>query len=226
MIGYLKDNKDYFKGRVYEYNLKKAVSFSGGTEQHYNMFNTLLQNSVINKSTGRPIHDSRAGQFLLHLFPIKIQVLLSILFYQYETNLLNEFSEFSLDSNNILLPSQQIQYNSIVTKNSISQGLLFSIDDVVLQNSTMSDQGLSQLKRLFNIQFTVNDLNGTLIENVDLLLTKFRVSTISKTQYFTIVKNNSKLDAAIITARALNYKPQSIQYLTEAISLWRQNLNI
>lgn len=223
MIGYLKDNKDFFKGRAFEYNLKKAVSFSGGTEQHYNLFVALLQHSVFNKSTGRPLHDSRAGQFLLHLFPIKMQVLLSIVLYQYESNLIKEFDIYSLDETALLLPSQQIQYNSIITKNTIAQGFLLSIDDVATQNSSINDQILEQLKRIFNITFTLNDLNGTLVNNVDLLLTKFRVATISKAQYSNIVKTNNKLDAAIITAKALNYKPQSIQYLTEAVSIWRQN---
>lgn len=225
MIGYLNNNKDFFKGRAYEYNLKKAVAYSGGNQRQYNFFDTLLKNSIINRTTGRPLHDARAGEFLLHLFPLKVQILLSVLFYQYEINLIKEFDEFSLDSNNILLPSQQIQYNSIITGNSIAESFLIALDDAAVLNSSMNDQSLSQIKRIFNIPFTINDLNLTLIENVELLLSKFRVPTISKSQFITIVKQNSKLDSAIITARSLNYKPQSIQYLTEATSLWRQNLN-
>jgi len=225
MIGYLQNNKDFFKGDAFEYNLKKAVAFSGGNRKHYEFFKLLLTPSVYNNSTRRPLHDARAPQFLLHLFPIKIQALLSIMFYQYELNLSVEFSDYAIDTQNILLPSQQLQYNNIVTKNSISDGLLFILDDVVRQNLFINDVGLSEVKRLFNIPFTVNDLDSTLTNNVDKLLTKFRVPTISKAQYFNIVRDNDRLNSVIITARALNYKTQSIQYLTEAVSTWHQNLN-
>ena len=225
MIGYLQNNKDFFKGNVFEYNLKKAVAFSGGNKKHYEFFKLLLTPSVYNNSTRRPLHDARAAQFLLHLFPIKMQALLSILFYQYEQNLSMEFSSYAIDTQNILLPSQQLQYNNIVSKNSIADSLLFILDDVVRQNLFMNDVGLAEVKKLFNIPFTVNDLDGTLTQNVNTLLTKFRVPTISKTQYFNIVKDNNRLDSAIITARYLNYKTQSIQYLTEAVSTWHQNLS-
>lgn len=226
MIGYLTNNKDFFKGNMYEYNLKKSISFSAGNSKQYEFFKLLLTFSIFNNTTKTPLHDSRAAQFLLHLFPLKIQILLSILLFKYESNLFMEFNDFSLDTSNILLPSQQLQYNSIITNYSISNDFLLIIDNIVRQNLDIDDTNLSQIKQLFNIDFTINDLNGTLIENIERLLNKIRVPNISKNQYINIVKNNSRLDSAIITAKVLNYKPQSIQYLTEAVSLWQQNLNI
>lgn len=225
MIGYISNNNDYFKGNLFKFNLKKAIAYSGGDQKQYEFFNSLLTYSIYNKTEKTPLHDVRAAQFLLHLFPIKIQVLLSILLYFYEKNIALEFGGFSLNTDNILLPSQQLRFNNIINRYNISSDLLFLINDIAEQNNNMSDIGLNQIKQLMNIQFTVNDLNGTLLENIDTLLNKFRVSTILRSQYFDIVKDNNRLQAAIITARKLNYKGQSIQYLTEAVSIWRRNSN-
>lgn len=225
MLGYISNNNDYFKGNLLQHNLKKAVSYSGGNKSHYEFFSSLLTYSIYNNSQKIPLHDARAGEFLLHLFPIKIQVLLSLLFYYYEVGLLEQYSDYALESSNILLPSQQLQFNNIINKSTISSDLLLLSDDVASSNNTLNDIGMAQLKQILNITFSVNDLDGTILQNIERLLSKFRVASILKSQYIGIVKDNSRLDAAIITARKLNYKTQSSQYLTEAISIWLQNSN-
>jgi hypothetical protein len=225
MLGYITNNNDYFKGDIFQYNLKKSVAFSGGSQKEYEFFKSLLTYSIYNKSERMPLHDVRAAQFLLHLFPIKIQVVISLLLYFYEKNLIEEFKDYELNTDNILLPSEQIKFNNIINRYKISYDLLFIVDNIAEQNNTMSDVGLCQLKQIMNIQFTVNDLNGTLLQNIEKVLTKFRVSNILKSQYTQIVKDNDRLQAGIITARKLDYKLQSIQYFTEAVSIWHRNLD-
>jgi hypothetical protein len=124
MLGYLTDDRDFFKGNFVEYYLKKAVAFSGGNQQHYEYFKAILNYSIFNKSTNRPLHDIKAGQFTLHIFPLKIRVLLSIIYYNYENSLLQEYKNYNLETNNLLLPSSQLQFNNIIHKETTSEEIL------------------------------------------------------------------------------------------------------
>lgn len=217
MLGYLTDDRDFFKGNFVEYYLKKAVAFSGGNQQHYEYFKAILNYSIFNKSTNRPLHDIKAGQFTLHIFPLKIRVLLSIIYYNYENSLLQEYKNYNLETNNLLLPSSQLQFNNIILNETISEEILNLADDIVL-NIVSLDNLLTYL----NINNLVINLNNSLLTNVELVFSTYNISTNDSRDYLTIIKNNDRLKAIILSAKRLNYKPQSIQYLSEALTKWHQ----
>jgi hypothetical protein len=221
MLGYIVNKEDYFKGNLLEFNLKKAVSFSGGNQQHYNFFKAILNYSIINKSTKNPLHDAKAGEFSLHLFPLNIQCLLSIVFYKYEENLIKEFSASSLELNNILLPSDQLLYNSIITNNNVSAQLLNIVDETILGNLP-----LTILFDYLNINNKQIELNNNVINDTYNILSIFNINSIFIEDYINIIKGNNRLKCILLTAKALNYKPQSFQYLTEVVTTWHQTSSI
>lgn len=221
MLGYTTDKKDYFKGNLLEFNLKKAVSFSGGTIQHYNFFKALLNYSIYNTSTKNFLHDAKAGEFTLHLFPLNIQCILSIIFYKYEENLLKEYSKYNLAINNILLPSEQLLNNNIITNNNISFNLNNLLDDIALNNTDFN-----QLFNYLNINNLYFNLTNNLITDLKFILNNFNVNNLFIEDYITIIKNNNRLKTLLLAGKALNYKPQSLQYLTEALTIWQQNSSI
>ncbi len=219
MLGYMTDKKDYFKGNTLEYSLKKAVSYSAGTKQHYNFFKAILNYSIINTDTKTPLHDIKAGEFSIHIFPLKIQCLLSIIFYIYETNLIKEYKEKTLLANDILLPSQQLSINTIITNNPINPFILNMLDDIVL--NTLDVTVLYQYLNINN--FALSKFNSIqLASEVNKLFTAFNINNIIIENYNNIIKDNNRLKAIILAAQTLNYKPQSFQYLTEALLIWQQ----
>lgn len=221
MLGYITNKKDYFKGNLLEFNLKKAVSFSGGTNQHYNFFKGILNYSITSKNTSTHLHDIKAGEFSLFLFPLKIQCLLSVIFYNYEKKLTEEFKTSNLQINNILLPSEQLSFNSIITQNSISDSVYNIIDDTVLNN-----YDLNILFDYFNLKNIELNLNANLTSATETILNSFNYNFIFKEEYLTIIKNNDRLKVILLAAQNLNYKPQSLQYLTEALTIWQQTSSI
>lgn len=221
MLGYLTDNRDFFKGNFVEYYLKKAVAFSGGNQQHYEYFKSILNYSIINKNTNRPLHDIKAGQFTLHLFPLKLRVLLAIIYYNYENNLIQEYKNYTLQINNLLLPSTQLQFNNIILNETISEEILNLADDVVLNVNS-----LDTLLTYLNINNLIIDLNNSLLVNIESVFNLYSITSNNSSDYLTIIKNNDRLKALILSAKKLNYKPQSIQYLSEALTKWQQTSSI
>lgn len=221
MLGYLKDDKDFFKGNFVDYYLKKAVAFSGGNQLQYEYFKAILNYSIINVNTQRPLHDSKAGQFTLHLFPLKTKILLSIIYYKYEISLLEEYKQYKLDSKNILLPSTQLQYNNIITNEAISEELLNLADDIVLNN-----RSLDTILNYLNLNNLIINLNNSLLINLKSILEVSNLSIDTVEDYCTLIKNNNRLQAIILSAKQLNYKQQSIQYLSEALTKWHQTSSI
>lgn len=221
MLGYITNKKDYFKGNLLEFNLKKAVSFSGGIDSHYNFFKALLNYSLYNNDTKNYLHDAKAGEFSLHLFPLNIQCILSVVYYKYEINILEEYKSYNLKINNILLPSEQLIYNNIITGNNTSLELINLLDDVVLNNYT-----LEYLFNYLNINNLYIELTNNLINDVKNILTVFNINSIFIDTYLNIIKNNDRLKTLLLAGKALNYKPQSFQYLTEALTIWHHNSSI
>jgi len=220
MLGYIPDKRDYFKGNLIDYYLKKGVSFSGGTQLHYEYFKEILQYSIINNTTQRALHDIRAGIFTLHLFPFKIKTLLSIAFYNYETSLLKEFKDCSLSKDNILLPSMQLQFNNIITGEYLAPEFLNLVDEVALKYTSFD-----VLKQYLNIQFN-STLDNLLLENIKEILELYNTSLLAQNDYLTLIINNDRLKAIVVTSKTLKYKQQSITYLTEALTKWHQTSNI
>ena len=89
MLVYLKNKKDFFNGNAIEFSLKQAIAKSGGNHKHYSFFKELLSYSIWNNDTNLPMHDTRAGQSLLFLYPINVRVFLSLVLYKEEINIIN-----------------------------------------------------------------------------------------------------------------------------------------
>ena len=224
MLGYLKTNSTFYKGNHYLYNLEKAIAASGGSNSHYEFFRYLLSNSLWNTNNNSPIFDMRAAQSLLYLFPIRVQIILSIFLYIQERNLADQFNDYQL-TEDISLPSTQLKLNSFITKNYIANELLNSADEIALLSSNLNDTSLRNLKKLLNITVSFNDFNGTLSENLALIFNKFRIPNISSQTYINIANINNRLNAGIITMRNLKYKKQSIVYFTQAHNIWSNQIS-
>lgn len=221
MLGYLKDKRDYFKGDLVSFYLKQGVAFSGGSSQHFEYFKALLSYSIFNNTTGSYLHDTKAGQFTLHLFPLKTRILLALIFYKYEVSLIDQFSQYKLSADNILLPSTQLNFNSIITGESISFELLNLVDEVAL-----STQDLDNLLKYLNIQDYNFTLKENLVQNITNILNIFSLSNNTLSNYLDIVNNNDRYQALNLSAQALNYKTQSKHYLVEALTKWHQTSSI
>jgi hypothetical protein len=126
MIGYIKNKESFYSGDVVNYNLEKAVSLSGGTYKHFNIFKELLTYSSYNTETKGTVHDTRACQMLLYLFPFKIKVILSLLCYQ-EDNKIASNLNIPVEYRNVLLPSQQIGFSNLITNTGGDANLILSI---------------------------------------------------------------------------------------------------
>jgi hypothetical protein len=222
MLGYMEDKRDYFKGNLLEYNLKKAVSFSGGNQSQYNYFKSILQYSISNLSTKRFLHDIKAGEFTLHLFPLKVQCLLSIIFYKYELDLVNEYSNYSLVINNILLPSEQLRFSNIIKNTKYSFELLDLLDQIKIRGFDLTD--INKYLNIPNINLDLNKLS--FLESAPLILNAFDIPEQNIKKYLSILQENDRLTSMMLSAQALNYKPQSYHYLTEALTIWHQNSSI
>lgn len=224
MLGYSTNKKLYYKGDTVEYNLQKAIAFSGGTQQHLSIFKELLVNSIINQETNRPVADYRAAELLLFKFPFKVRVVLSLFFYQQEVKNASKFEVFE-SNKNILYPSQQIILSSLITREKINNGLLTLIDEN--KDTSISSNDIKKLFDFYTIKTPYELFTGNISSDLNIIFNSFNISSSIYNEYMEIVNSNDRILTAAIIARQLNYKAQSITYLTQAVTAWQsQTLNI
>lgn len=215
MIGYIKNKSSYYKGNSVDFNIEKAVALSGGTTKHYMLFKRILEHSLYNQDTKEVINDAKTAEFYLYNFPFKVQVVLSLLFYEYEIENANIYN-VPVDYQNILIPSQQLVYNSIITRNKLNSGITSLVDNY-------KDSG-SDKSRLFNtldININYTSFKGPLYTKVEQLLSEFNLHRHKYNIYLDYIKNNRRLEVLVGIAKTLNYKPQSITHLTQALTEWQ-----
>ena len=218
MLGYINDKKDYYTGNLIDYNIKRAVGRSGGTEKHYLLFKHLLTYSIFNRTLNAPIHDTRAAQACIFLYPINIRVFLSLVLYKEELNLIEEYSTYDLDLD-LVHPNLQIAFSRVVSRAYQSQRLYQALSNVN-DSVVLTDDYLSDFKLLFNLNKKVNLDSNNIEENIERVFNAFNSRSSFNRKFISVAYNNNRMDAIVALTNALNYKPFSTNLLLQTAERW------
>ena len=219
MLVFLKDKLSYIKDDNINYSLKLAVAKAGGTQRHYNFFKELLTYSLWNNSMNRPLHDTRAAQSLLFLYPTRIKTFISLILYKEELKLMEEFKEQSISSN-INKPSTQLRLNTLVNKYNVSNTLLEVLDNLP-EDFILNDAHLRDLKLIFNISKPLDFENRTLKENLERVFNTFEDKSEFNNSFLKLAYTNNRSEAAVAISKTLNYKPAGINLILQTIEKWQ-----
>jgi len=220
MLGYIKNKSNIYNTNSIDRLLENAVSFSGGTQQHFNIFKNILSYSLWNRTANIPLHDTRAAQHLLFLYPLRIQVFLSLIFYKQDLIVRNSFSDIYDIENNIIRPEEVLRLNSVITRNYLSIEViqLFNIinDDIIL-----TDDYLSQITEHFSLNKSINSLNTNLREAIINLFNIFNINNPNNETFLDVAIDNDRVRSIDTIARYLNYKQRSRTILSQAVNQWQ-----
>ena len=206
--------------------LKKAIAASGGSFQQYRLFENLLRRSLYDIDTRQPFHDTRAGQSLLFLFPMKVQVFLSILLYNEEVKIYNNYVNDYNVFDNIQKPGIVLSYNASVTKRYISEEVI-QLLDFVDKDLIINDDNLKEITEFFSVDQSINALAAPLNTSIPAVFSILGVSNQNIETYQQIALNNDRVSAAVTLANALNFKTNSITRISFLVNQWlNQNSNI
>lgn len=220
MIGYTTNKNDFYKGNYITHKTKSAVTRSGGNYLHYELFNSLLTGSIYNETLKMYHHDCRAGYSILFLYPVRIQILLSLIFYRAELDSSVEYNEYIIKPN-LVDPINNLLLINKITRNTISKSVIRELR-LLDENFVLSSSFLQPLLNQLNIK-TSFDFNGDSLETQlkkTFLLTNNNFSV--NEEFIKISSSNNRSLASIYVCKQLNYKPVSINIINQAIEQWTQ----
>jgi hypothetical protein len=154
MLGYINDKRDYYNKDNKSYYLRRAIAMSGGIQKHFAIFDNLLSFSIWNQSLNIPLHDTKAAQACLFLYPSSVRIFLSLVLYKEELNLIEECSVNYQLIKELTTPAYQIQYANVVRNTYTSKrlfGLLQNIDENVIRTSVIEVQSHNELHRWLDL---------------------------------------------------------------------------
>ena len=219
MIGYLKDKKDYYQGNTADFALKRGVAKSGGTQAHYELLKLLITSSIYNTTLNTPLHDTKAAQSILFLFPVNVRIFLALILYKEELNIAQDYQNYSLDLN-ILSPLQQIEYSTIITKSPVSKRIINTLDNYS-QNLILNNQHLHELKLLLNLKEPIDFEDRVLKNNLLKVFKLFNTGFSFADKFIEVAYTNNRQDAAVAICNSLNYNSSSINLILQAIEIWQ-----
>ena len=224
MIGYTKNNNEFYRGEYIEHYIKSAVSRSGGNIKHYEIFSNLIKGSIYNKTLNTNHHDCRAGYSLLFIYPIRIRILLSLVFYKAEINSLTEYGEYDIQDN-IVDPLQNLLLIDSLNKVSVSRTIINNLRTLG-RDFELYSLYLRDLTSSLYIKENFDFRNLSLEEQIQKVFLLFNNSYPINKDFINISSSNNRVTAASYLCKHLNYKPVSINLLNQAIEKWTQdNLN-
>lgn len=226
MLGYLKNKSNIYHTNSVDRLLQSAISYSGGTQQHYNIFQSLLTYPLWNETANIPVHDTRAAQHLLFLYPLRIQVFLSLILYRQELIIRNSFDSIYNIRSEILRPEEVLRLNSLITRNYLSLEVI-QLFDFIEEDLILTDDYLINITQYFSINKSINSLDTDMKTAINNLFRIFNISNTNNNKIFIdLALDNNRVRAADTIARYLNYKQQSRTILSQAINQWQhQTLN-
>lgn len=220
MLGYLKNKSDIYHTNNVDRLLQSAISYSGGSQQHYNIFQSLLTYPLWNDTLNLPVHDTRAAQHLLFLYPLRIQVFLSLLLYRQEIIIKNSFtSQYNIRSE-ILRPEEVLRINSLITRNYLSLEVI-QLFDFIDEDVILTDDYLRNITAYFSINKSINSLDTDMKTAMNNLFRIFNFSSSNNETFIELALDNNRVRAADTIARYLNYKQQSRTILSQAVNQWQ-----
>lgn len=218
MLGYVKNKRNFYTKDFKDFQLREAIAYSGGTQRHYAVFNALLNYSIWNTSLNGPIHDTRAAQACIFLYPAPVRIFLALLLYKEELNLVKEFSSFNL-STDLILPSTQILYSNISNRVYMSKRLL-TILDTMEDDPVLTDDFLGPLKLYFNIKESLNLDSTDITRNILTVFNTFNESREFNTKFIEVAYSNNRMDAVVALCNQFNYKPKSTNLILQTTERW------
>ncbi len=235
MAGFLLSNKQFYKGNYHQFSLSKALASTSATISHISLFNYLLTPSIVaeNLEDNKTIvyHDTKAVQSLLFIFPPKLQILFSILFYNEELTIKNNYESLSNYSftYNISTPLDIIFINQGLTNLPIGTSFIQLLNESInctLPSSYLEDK-LNFLLCLNNKQqlYSIDDL--TIRDKIDRITNICNYTNTMLSSFKDIAISNDRLQSAVIIGKLLGYSNSAIQDIAGIIEKWQlQNLSI
>lgn len=224
MIGYTKSNLEYYRGDIITHKIKTAVARSGGNYLHYELFKSLIQGSVYNENLNVYHQDCRAGYSIIFIYPLKIRILLSLLFYKAELDSLVEYPEYVL-KDNLVKPFENLDLINKITRVNTSKSVKLILSNIN-KDFVLYSPYLKTLTRQLNITTEFDFREDSLEQQLQKTFLLFKNNYAINKEFINISITNNKTKAAIYICRQLNYKPASINIINEAIELWNiKNLN-
>lgn len=234
MLGYLKSNRQLSKEdkhlsssyRSIHNKIKEAVSFSGGTYIQYSILQELFKSSIIDIASNEVYYDTRSGQFLLYLFPLRTQIVLSSFLFLEDYKSTKELIEDVELTTSFIHPSELIEYNCKILEDTYVSPVIISL----LKNVNFSSLDLytslksQQLNVFFDIpliEFSKSSIKGKLEEIFEMST----FSSIHAEEFVDIVYNNRRDSTIYTLGKSWSYKDTSIEKIVEAFQQW-MNLNI
>lgn len=220
MLGYIKNKSNIYHTDNIDRLLQNAVSYSGGSQQHYNLFQSLLTYPLWNETVNIPVHDTRAAQHLLFLFPFRIQVFLSLILYRQEIILKNSFNGIYVIRSEILQPAEVLRLNSIITRNYLSLEVI-QLFDFIDEDLVLNDDYLKDITTYFAVNKSINSLDTDMKTAINNLFRIFNFTNNNNQIFIDLALDNNRVRAADTIARYLNYKQQSRTILSQAVNQWQ-----
>lgn len=218
MLGYVKNKRNFYTKDFKDYKIREAIAYSGGTQRHYSVFDTLLNYSIWNETLNGPLHDTRAAQACLFLYPAPVRIFLSLVLYKEELNLIDEFSSYNLNTD-LVIPTTQLLNSNIIKRVYMSKRL-FSVLDTMEDNPVLTDDFLSPLKLYFNIKDKINLDSMDVTQNILTVLNIFNESREFNTKFIQVAYNNNRMDAIVALCNQLNYKAKSTNMILQTTEKW------
>lgn len=218
MIGYTKDKNEFYKGDYITHYIKNAVARSGGTFLHYQIFKELLTSSIYNKTLEVAHHDCRAGYSLLFIYPIRIRIFLSLIFYKAELDSIDEYEEYNI-VNNIIDPIQNLELINTINKITISKSVKNIVKSIPEDFSLYKPYLLDLSRQLYiekDFDLREDSLEEQLQKTFNLFDNKYKINK----DFIEIASSNNRTKAMIYICKQLNYKSTSINILNKAIEKW------
>lgn len=226
MLGYTKNNNEFYKGEYVAHYIKSAVSRSGGNFYHYQLFNNLLTHSIYNSTLKLNHFDCRAGYSLLFLYPVKTRIFLSLIFYKAELSSLKEYPLYEL-TNNIVNPVSNLKLINYIDNVKISNKVYIHLNNIN-PNFELYKPLLRETQELLLIKEDFDFRDKPIEKQLEQTFLLFNNTNVELNKLFIdVVSSNNRKQAASLICNYLNYKPISINILNKAIEKWiNQSSNI
>lgn len=193
------------------YQIDRIVAEAGGEPAHAALIKLLITPALL--SPVGPMKDTRAASSLLFLYPPDIQMLLALVFYDYEGEIYQDFSSQYQVEDRRLPPLKLLQMHQAITRLPLG----FTYAQLLSYPTAETYQKLSFL---LGIEYTPSA--SPLIS--ERIIGAFRACNFSSpldNVYLTIAEDNDRISAVDLMGQRLGYSPTCIGELAAIMERWQ-----
>lgn len=201
--------QDYYQGNYHHFFLKKAIARANGRESHYNILSLLLDKPLIDEVDGEVLYDTYAGMSVLHMLIPRVQIMMLYLLYK-ESGRVLSIRDSIIDSRK--RPSEILQLYSELTLTRFNSNLYRCLD-------VGTEEELTFLLGMKPIKF-INPEVPSLRDNMQHILDMNNYSPSGIEEVVDIAVNNKRIEAAVMTCRALSYPEYVVSEVAGIIERW------